>query len=213
LRLPAQNLHLENSHLKDFYTIQEQLSEGLSPARKQEAEIISDNTAKFFLLAIGRSSEQKDIIFEQAKLYLQMELQKLEVNIDIEQKNLEKSKLFKFSHPPIWTLQDEVDFLVEQVNKNKYKLPLFTTKDFKEMHDTLLSIMLDGHSQKPSHLLTLTLLEKFSKEDFLVGDLFEQGKTIYSGEKKRLLSEVNNFIQGGQLKFKDKKLLLLSRPS
>ncbi len=202
-RVPAQNPHLESADLQSYYQIQNQLTEDLSDARKAEFSIISDNTAKFFLLAIGKSEQEKKAIFEEAKLYLQIELQKLLSNVEMEKEGSLESKFYQFSHPPMWTLQDEVDYLVERTHKNEFGLTLFTPANFRDMHTSLFDFMMMTESTKVSHVMTLTFLDKLATGDYDLDELFEKGESIYFGEKERILSQMDQFVSGGEFDFGD----------
>ncbi|WP_127717516.1 AarF/UbiB family protein [Halobacteriovorax sp. HLS] len=110
LRVPANNAQIAAN-------LSRQAWENLSIDRKSEVEIVKLNAAKFLLHASYKSDDEKVAIFNTAREYVKSESTKLSENIKTEA--LGGSSFYEFSHPPSWTLQSEVNYMIKQVESQE----------------------------------------------------------------------------------------------
>lgn len=89
----------------------------LSTARKNDVETIKLNVAKFLLYASYKEDNEKVEIFSAAREYLKLEASKLSENIKVEAAG--GSSFFEFNHPPSWTLESEVKYMINEVSSKE----------------------------------------------------------------------------------------------
>lgn len=111
-RRPSSNDNLISS-------LSSQAWQNLSAARKAEVEVVKLNTLKFLLYASFKTDDEKVEIFSHAREYFRVQLSKISHNIKVESLNRAPEEFYKFSHPPVWNLHEEVQYMISEVPKEE----------------------------------------------------------------------------------------------